>query len=264
MKNIDISFWKGQHWYHTFYLKNDQGVMKQVTEKESADIVFDGEWNHNQARETITEQMAETKGKSLADIGCLDGFFSLLFQDLGAHVTAVDIVDRQHREIIYSLLGKRCDFRHANVYQLDKACGVFDYIWMTDCICHLDNPLLALKILRRSCRCKIFVGIDRFSHEELRGASYYVGDLKDNSILYYLNDFYTFLFSENAMKRILNDCGFMDPVRKFSYPVSGSNAMKAFPERIVDVYEARSNPDYDFQQHKWKALDFVMLKRRIG
>ena len=140
MIDLDALFW-----YHTFFL-NDR---EHVFNRNLSNRVLQGEWCHNAEIDHFIEHMKEVGSGTLLDIGTTDGYFSLLFDKLGARSFTTDACDRTTRRAIQEFLGKEDRFIHTNLYQLDKLGGVYDYIWCQDVICHLEHPLLAFRTFRK-------------------------------------------------------------------------------------------------------------------
>jgi len=246
MVNLDSLFW-----YHTFFL-NDK---KHVLEKELSNRILKGEWCHNIDSHILLENMQQVDSGTLIDIGTNDGYFSLIFDSLGANVTTTDACDRTTRRAIYEFLNKEDRFVHTNLYQLDKIGQTFDYVWCQDVICHLEHPLLAFRIFREICNKKLFLGIDRFTCDEVDFDFYANWNVGPSKMCIYTNYDYTYVYSEDFIKQTLTDCGFMNPHIKFSYRSVGQNNMSDCGTRVIDVYEAEVNPEKR-PDSWWKTLDW--------
>ena len=247
MTNLDSLFW-----YHTFFL-NDK---EQVLNKDLSNRVLQGEWCHNAEIDLFMEQMKEVNSGTVLDVGTNDGYFALLFEKLGALSTSTDACDRTTRRAIYEFLGKQDRFIHTNLYQLGKMGGVYDYIWCQDVICHLEHPLLAFRIFREICTKKIFLGVDRFTCDDVDFEFYADWNVGPSKICVYTNYDYTYVFTEDFLKETLTDCGFINPRIKFSYTATGNNNMSDCGTRIIDVYEAEINPEQR-EDSWWKTLDWT-------
>jgi len=237
-------------WYHTFFVKDG----KLVHNEKDADLELNGVWCHNDASQTIREQMVEVAGSTILDAGTSTGFFSCLFENMGAVSYSSDIQDRVGRRGMKKELGQEDRFIHENIYHLNQREDIsmpFDYVWCQDVFCHLEHPILALRNLRSVCGKKIFIATDRFEYAA-----------KEESICKYHNNIYTYSYSESFLKQILTDCGFINPNKKFSYFAYAGKRHPAFtrdPARIsvgnptidemkkrgrwVDVYEGTVNPE---------------------
>jgi hypothetical protein len=234
--------------YHTFYIKQDGGKYRQVYSKSESDYTFTGDWCHNSSAVDIMSQMKEIKGGSLLDAGCCDGYFGFMFNGLGAKVSFLDVTSRVPRELFSSLLGHPDNFLHRSVYQCDQL-KQYDYIWCQDLICHLLHPMLAIQNFRRICAKKLFLGVDRFDLKELPQPKYMYQDNPEvwpheaiNKIMergcFYCGSGYTYVFTEGFIIKQLQDSGFKNVRKKFSYTASAANHMKLCGSRIIDVYEA--------------------------
>ena len=260
-------------WYHTFFVKNGKLVHDDI----DVDLELNGIWCHNDAAETIRKEMAEIKGSTILDAGTCTGFFSCLFEDMGATAFSSDIADRVTREMIKKSLSQEDRFIHDNIYQLHNCESIsepFDYVWCQDVFCHLEHPILALRNIRSVCKKKVFIGTDRII-PDLTDIEFQHRwpDVDVNSICHYYNSVYTYSYSEPFLKKILNDCGFTDPKIKFSYlacrgkrhasytnkhggPTSGVVGTPTKKEmqsggRWIDVYEATVDPQRPgFPDHK--------------
>ena len=239
-------------WYHTFFLNGESHVL----EKEESDRILNGEWCHNIDSHILLDNMKEVDSGTLIDIGTNDGYFSLIFDRLGAKVTTTDACDRTTRRAIYEFLDKEDDFVHTNLYQLNKAGKTYDYVWCQDVICHLEHPLLAFRVFREICNKKLFLGVDRFTCKEPDVDFYANWNVGASKVCIYTNYDYTYVFSEDFIKETLTDCGFMNPRIKFSYRAVGQNNMSDCGTRTIDVYEAEVNPEQR-EDSWWKTLDWT-------
>jgi len=98
-------------------------------------------------------------GATVIDLACNEGWFSHRMLEWGAaRVIGVDIRPRLIRraELIRSHFGispGRLEFRCADIFDLDtSALGTFDVVLCLGLIYHLENPIGALRIVRRLTR----------------------------------------------------------------------------------------------------------------
>jgi SAM-dependent methyltransferase len=225
-------------WYHTYMIKD--GSM--CHDPKDYDVMIDGVWDHNPYAEEIMANMKEVEGRTILDAGTCTGFFSCLFEKMGAISFSSDLCDRKERQDIKAELGQEDRFIHQNIYNLYNFCSFantdliannaagmtdstdfcqrFDYVWCQDVFCHLEHPILALRNLREICNKKIFIATDRFECHIDSAKTYFQAEwhnTNQQSICHYHNNVYTYSYSETFMKRILVDCGFKSPNIKFSY-----------------------------------------------
>ena len=237
-------------WYHEFYLSGDELPYKFVTTNDNTSINFNGFWDHNPATKTIIPLLQEIRGETIIDVGCMDGFYSCIFDEIGAITTMTDLNDRASRREIFRLLGKEDNFIHSNLYQLDKIGIKFSYVWCQDVFCHLDNPILALRVLREICNKRIFLGLDRVKID-FNIESYVEND--SSSGVGYRDNEYTFTFDEKTIEKIFVNCGFCKPEIFCSSEIIGMKNFNGI-NRIVDIYSAEINPHYVML---WKPLDWI-------
>ena len=237
-------------WYHNFYLSGDGLPYKFVTTKDNNGINFSGDWDHNLSAKTIIPLLQEIRGETIIEVGCADGFYSCIFDEIGAITTMTDLNDKASRREIFRLLGKEDNFIHSNLYQLDKIGIKFSYVWCQDVFCHLDNPILALRVLREICNKRI-LGLDRVKID-FNIESYVEND--PSSGVGYRDNEYTFTFDEKTIEKIFVDCGFYEPEILCSLEIFGMGKYDG-DSRMVDVYSAEINPHYNILMRK--TLDWI-------
>ena len=116
----------------------------------------------------------------------------------------------------------------------------------------MDNPILALRVLRDICNKRIFLGLDRVKID-FKIESYIEND--SSSGLGYRDNLYTFTFDEKTIEKIFVDCGFYKPEILCSQVVLGRKAFHGI-KRTVDVYSAKINPNFVLPD--WKKLDWIV------
>lgn len=93
----------------------------------------------------------DLSGKTVLDIGCNAGFYSIEMARRNAHVTAIDIDDhylKQARWVAAQFgLQKQITFHRMQVYDLAKTDWQFDIVLFLGVFYHLRYPLLAMDIL---------------------------------------------------------------------------------------------------------------------
>jgi tRNA (mo5U34)-methyltransferase len=85
-------------------------------------------------------------GKTVLDIGCNAGFYSLKLHERGARVTGIDH-DAHYLEqarFAADLLGADIEYRQMEVYDVDQLGRQFDYVLFMGVLYHLRYPLYAL------------------------------------------------------------------------------------------------------------------------
>lgn len=89
-------------------------------------------------------------GKTVLDIGCNAGFYSIEMKRRGAeHVVGIDSDDRYLAQARYAseVLGADIEFRNMSVYDVVSLGKRFDVVIFMGVFYHLRHPLLALDIL---------------------------------------------------------------------------------------------------------------------
>jgi tRNA (mo5U34)-methyltransferase len=93
---------------------------------------------------------ADITGKTVLDIGCNGGFYSIQMKRRGAaHVTAVDSDSRYLNQARFAaqVCGVNIEFRQMDVYEVAKLRQKFDIVLFMGVLYHLRHPLLALDLL---------------------------------------------------------------------------------------------------------------------
>lgn len=95
-------------------------------------------------------------GKTVLDIGCNAGFYSMELASRGAQVTAIDMDPRYLKQAEWVAgqfgLGDRVTVREQQVYDLAAEREPYDLVWFMGVFYHLRYPLLALDIISRITR----------------------------------------------------------------------------------------------------------------
>lgn len=90
---------------------------------------------------------ADLSGKSVLDIGCNGGFYSIEMKRRGAErVLAIDTEDMYLHQARFAaeVHGLDIEFRRMSVYEVDQLGEQFDYVLFMGVLYHLRHPLLAL------------------------------------------------------------------------------------------------------------------------
>lgn len=100
-----------------------------------------------QVAPAFPEDMA---GKTVLDIGCNAGFYSLQLHARGARVTGVDHDPHYLKQARFAaeVLDADIEYRELDVYDVDQL-GCFDYVLFMGVLYHLRYPLLALDRVAR-------------------------------------------------------------------------------------------------------------------
>ena len=116
-------------------------------------------------------------GRTVLDIGCNAGFYSIEMKRRGAdRVVAIDTDERYLAQARFAAEVSDVDIelRKMSVYDLDNSDEAFDFVLFMGVLYHLRHPLLALDILRKRVReTLLFQSMLRGSPEVTRLASDY-------------------------------------------------------------------------------------------
>jgi tRNA (mo5U34)-methyltransferase len=107
-------------------------------------------WKHIAA--AIPEDLT---GKSVLDIGCNGGFYSIQLKRRGAErVLGIDVDDRYLNQARFAAetLGLEIEFEKRSIYEVDKVAGKFDYVLMMGIFYHLRYPMFALDMVIKKVR----------------------------------------------------------------------------------------------------------------
>ena len=196
----------------------------------------------------VAPWFTDLTGKTLLDVGCSSGFFSLKAAELGASVLGVDSGEQvgatKQARLAQGALNLQADFQNISVYDLPQLNRAFDVVLFMGVFYHLRHPLLALEALRKVCRgTMIFQTIttpSRQSVRELPGVSH---DVQLNSSTMLDDRFPSMKFVEGGLAgdvtcwfvpnvegvaAALRSCGFTP--REFVFP----NVQEVFVRCTVD------------------------------
>src|SRR5204863_4485932 len=93
---------------------------------------------------------ADLRGRTVLDIGCNGGFYSIEMKRRGAdRVLGLDWDERYLKQARYAarVLGADIEFRRLSVYDVGSIGERFDYVLFMGVLYHLRHPLLALDLL---------------------------------------------------------------------------------------------------------------------
>ena len=103
---------------------------------------------------------ADLRGKTVLDIGCNGGFYSIEMKRRGAdRVLAIDFDDRYLSQAKFAAeaLGCEIEFRKLSVYDVQKFGEQFDIVLFLGVLYHLRHPLLALDLIHEHVARDLFV-----------------------------------------------------------------------------------------------------------
>lgn len=131
-------------WFHNL----DLGGMRTAPDH------FLGDYPASKFRRFATALPHDLSGKSVLDIGCNAGFYSMAMKERGAaRVLAVDSDDRylDQARLAAEVLGHRdIEFRNLSVYDVGAIGERFDVVVFMGVLYHLRHPLLALDLIREN------------------------------------------------------------------------------------------------------------------
>ena len=101
---FELNWYNGEdsslNFYHTFYLTEEN---ERTYNPSEASYCIKGAWDHNLEYENIKNNLSFLKDCTVLDIGCQEGFFTFLLDDLGADVTSMDCYDKITRRFAWKL-----------------------------------------------------------------------------------------------------------------------------------------------------------------
>src|SRR6476660_9124248 len=121
---------------------------------------------------------ANLTGKSVLDIGCNGGFYSIEMKRRGAdRVVAIDSDEGYLAQARFAAEVSRTDieFKRLSVYEIEKLQEKFDLVLFMGVLYHLRHPLLALDLLREHSvgHLLVFQSLLRGSEESMTAESDY-------------------------------------------------------------------------------------------
>jgi tRNA (mo5U34)-methyltransferase len=118
----------------------------------------------------------DMRGKTVLDIGCNGGFYSLQLHARGARVTGIEHDPHylEQAKFAAGVLGADIDYRLMDVYDVDRLGQQFDYVLFMGVLYHLRHPLYALEKVAKLPREKlVFQSMLRGSQETMPVAADY-------------------------------------------------------------------------------------------
>ena len=135
-----------ERWYQNFELIKGSGIQTKPGQPLS--------YGQDKAFERLGITSGFWRGKRVLDIGAFDGALSFLLEDLGADVTALDIIPPKYSGFGWAHRVRKSAVIHhcASVYDLDpRVHGRFDCVLFFGVFYHLKHPLLALERINAVC-----------------------------------------------------------------------------------------------------------------
>ena len=206
-------------------------------------------------------------GKTVLDIGCNAGFYSIEMKRRGAQrVLGVDSDEHYLRQARWAaqLSGLDIEFRHLNVYEIDQIEETFDLIIFMGVFYHLRYPLFALdKVVRKVRGHLLFQTMLRPFPEHVTSASI--------APEYGFEDQHVFLDPEMPRMHFIERTYAGDPTNAWIPNLAGAEAMlrsagleiEAHPEqetwlcRPRDVWrDGMSRQEYELSGRVWLPEGF--------
>jgi len=122
-------------------------------------------------------------GKSIVDIGCLEGGYTVEFARLGMVATGLDVRRSNIETCLW--VKDRCNLPNLNFVRDDAgnldAHGPFDIVFMNGLLYHLDQPRKMMESVARQCRKAAFVHT-HFTHAHRTQAvdDYHLSEPEEN------------------------------------------------------------------------------------
>lgn len=138
---------------------------------------FLGDYPNIKWRKFSSAIPADLSGRTVLDIGCNGGFYSMEMKRRGAErVLGIDFDDAYLDQARFAadVTGLDIEFRKMSVYDLGSLGETFDVVLFMGVLYHLRHPLLALDLIREH------VARDVMVFQSMQRGSPDVGELKDN------------------------------------------------------------------------------------
>lgn len=134
-------------WFHNIHLPGGQ---------QTAPDHFLGDFPAFKWEQIKSDIPEDLSGKTVLDIGCNAGFYSLKLAQRGAQITAIDLDTNYLEQAKWVVdrfgLGDKISLKQQQVYDLAHDDIQYDIIWFMGVFYHLRYPLLALDIISRKTR----------------------------------------------------------------------------------------------------------------
>jgi len=142
-------------------LKNDVNIKEMIEElskeKWYHEMKF-GKYITKSSRKTFQKQKElilskSFKDKTVLDIGCSDGYYGFLAEDMGASkVLMIDYEKKNKINLALKYYDTKVEFKFLNIYELDKLDMQFDVILFIGLFFHLTHPLYALELVYKKLK----------------------------------------------------------------------------------------------------------------
>lgn len=140
-------------WFHNIHLPDGT---------ETAPAHFLGDFPAFKWKQIAPHIPEDLTGKTVLDIGCNAGFYTLELAKRGADVTAIDLDPHYLKQATwvksqFEHLKGKISFKHQQVYDLAREEKKYDIVWFMGVLYHLRYPLLALDILSQASTDKVIL-----------------------------------------------------------------------------------------------------------
>lgn len=131
------------------------------------------------------------EGKTVLDVGAFEGFFSLVCEQRGAkQVVAIDNA-QNHNEFCYKkilqIIPFNAEAQWLNLIYLDTLKQKFDFVLVLDVLSQLEDPVSALKAIKRSTNYEICFSDKLVSNNDNKAILEFVDSAKDDKIIWLAN-----------------------------------------------------------------------------
>jgi tRNA (mo5U34)-methyltransferase len=134
-------------WFHNIHLPDGS---------QTAPDHFLGDFPSFKWNEISTFIPEDLSGKTVLDIGCNAGFYSIELAKRGAKVIAIDLDPHYLKQAKWVAekfgLDDKIEFHQMQVYDLASFPKTFDIVWFMGVLYHLRYPLLALDIISQKVK----------------------------------------------------------------------------------------------------------------
>ena len=117
-----------------------------------------GRWADRLEKQLLAELLGQAEGKSILDIGCGTGHFSVWLVEMGYEVTAIDNSDGM-LQAARAKLGDKATVQQMSAENLEFADNSFDIALMVTALEFVDAPERALSEAARVARESIILGV---------------------------------------------------------------------------------------------------------
>ncbi|HEY5601618.1 MAG TPA: class I SAM-dependent methyltransferase [Gammaproteobacteria bacterium] len=116
-----------------------------------------GAWIGNTEFRLLMKMLNPAQNASVLDVGCGTGYFTRRFAGAGFHVTGIDV---DANMLAYAQAQSRhIPYVRASATQLPFKDNAFDYVMAITSLCFIQEPLTAIREMRRVCRTSVLLGL---------------------------------------------------------------------------------------------------------